>query len=155
MLAKQNNLFLAPYEYDYIEPSNFYGIFCNGGRHDHKIKAYADLVGAADGNPVWEERAKLYQQAGQVLIDSASFIPLVHPITVTVVSKDLQGEGTAPNNLGFTPLRPLGLCFYTHVAKQQGQVKRHPEDPLRGMVPKGRGHATSRNSRPDRQFCPD
>ena len=117
MLEKKNNLFLAPYEYDYIDPSNFYGIFFNGGRHDHKIKAYDDLVAAADGNPVWEERAKLYQQAEQVLIDNASFIPLVHPITVTVVSKDLQGEGTTPNNLGFTPLRQLGLYFYTHVTK--------------------------------------
>ena len=117
LLEKKNNLFLAPYEYDYIDPSNFYGIFYNGGRHDHHIKAYDDLVAAADGNPVWEDRAKLYQQAEQVLIDNASFIPLVHPITVTVVSKDLQGEGTTPNKLGFTPLRQLGLYFYTHVTK--------------------------------------
>ena len=35
MLNHKNNLFLAPYEYDYLDPSNFYGIFYNGGRHDH------------------------------------------------------------------------------------------------------------------------
>ncbi len=117
MMEKKNNLFLAPYEYDYIDPSNFYGIFYNGGRHDHRIKAYDDLVAAADAGKVWEERAALYQQAEQVLIDNASMIPLVHPITVTVVSKDLKGEATEPNTLGFTPLRQLGLYFYTHVTK--------------------------------------
>ncbi len=117
MLEKKNNLFLAPYEYDYIDPSNFYGIFYNGGRHDHHIKAYDDLVAAADAGKVWEERASLYQQAEQILIDNASMIPLVHPITVTVVSKDLKGEATEPNTLGFTPLRQLGLYFYTHVTK--------------------------------------
>ena len=53
----------------------------------------------------------------QVLIDNASFVPLVHPITNAVVSKDLKGDGTLPNDLGFTPLRQLGLYFYTHVTK--------------------------------------
>lgn len=118
LLQKKNNLFLAPYEYDYIDPSNFYGIFYNGGRHDHRIQAYDDLVAEADANPDWATREKLYQQAEQVLIDNASFIPVVHPITVAVVSKGLTGEGTTPNTQGFTPLRQLGLYFYTHVEKQ-------------------------------------
>jgi oligopeptide transport system substrate-binding protein len=118
LLERKNNLFLAPYEYDYIDPSNFYGIFYNGGRHHHKIKAYDDLVAAADKGATWEERSKLYQQAEQVLIDNVSFIPLVHPITVAVASKSITGEGTTPNKLGFTPLRQLGLYFYTHVKKK-------------------------------------
>ncbi len=118
LMNHKNNLFLAPYEYDYIDPSNFYGIFYNGGRHDHHIKAYDDLVAAADSGSVWEEREKLYEQAEQVLIDNASMIPLVHPITNAVVSKDLIGEGTTPNKLGFTQLRQLALYFYTHVDKQ-------------------------------------
>ena len=117
MVEKKNNLFLAPYEYDYLDPSNFYGIFYNGGRHDHKIKAYDDLIAAADAGTVWEDRQKLYQQAEQVLIDNASMVPLVHPITVTVVDKGLKGEATEPNKLGYTPLRQLGLYFYTHVSK--------------------------------------
>ena len=45
-------------------------------------------------------------------------IPVVHPITNAVVSKDLSGEGTTPNKLGFTPLRQLGLYFYTHIDKK-------------------------------------
>ena len=52
-----------------------------------------------------------------MLIDNASFVPLVHPVTNAVVSKDLKGDGTLPNDLGFTPLRQLGLYFYTHVTK--------------------------------------
>ena len=57
------------------------------------------------------------QEAVLGLIDNASFVPLVHPITNAVVSKDLKGDGTLPNDLGFTPLRQLGLYFYTHVTK--------------------------------------
>jgi oligopeptide transport system substrate-binding protein len=117
LLERKNSLFLAPYEYDYLDPSNFYGIFYNGGRHHHKVKAYDDLVAKADSQPNWEDRFKLYQDAEQVLIDNASFVPLVHPITNAVVSKDLQGDGTKPNKLGYTPLRQLGPYFYTHVKK--------------------------------------
>jgi peptide/nickel transport system substrate-binding protein/oligopeptide transport system substrate-binding protein len=117
LLEKKNNLFLAPYEYDYLDPSNFYGIFYNGGRHDHRIAAYDELVAKADSAPVWEDRDQLYRQAEQVLIDNASFVPLVHPITNAVVSKDLKGDGTLPNKLGFAPLRQLALYFYTHIEK--------------------------------------
>ena len=63
------------------------------------------------------QTVQLYQLAEQVLTDNASFIPLLRPITVTVVSKGPQGEGTTPNKLGFTPLRQSGLCFYSHVTK--------------------------------------
>jgi len=118
LLNHKNNLFLSPYEYDYIDPSNFYGIFYNGGRHDYHNPKYDELVAKADANPNWEEREKLYEAAEQVLIDDAAIIPVVHPITNAVVSKDLTGEGTTPNKLGFTPLRQLALYFYTHVEKK-------------------------------------
>jgi len=117
LLNKKNSLFLAPYEYDYLDPSNFYGIFYNGGRHDHKVPAYDEVVAKADANPNWEERLELYAQAEQVLIDNASIVPLVHPIIVAVVSDKLSGEGIEPNALGFTPLNRLGLYFFTHLDK--------------------------------------
>ena len=81
------------------------------------IKTYDDLVAKADSDPNWDAREKLYQQAEQVLIDNASFVPLVHPVTNAVVAKDLKGDGTKPNDLGFTPLRQLGLYVYTHVTQ--------------------------------------
>ncbi len=117
LMEKKNNLFLAPYEYDYLDPSNFFGIFYKGGRHDHRVAEYDALVAKADSGANWEERLADYIAAEQVLIDNASFVPLVHPVTNAVVSKDLKGDGTLPNDLGFTPLRQLALYFYTHVTK--------------------------------------
>ena len=118
LLNKKNNIFIAPYEYDYLDPSNFYGIFYNGGRHGYHVKAYDDLVAKADANPVWEERLKLYAQAEQVMIDQAEIVPLVHPITLAVLSDQLGGDASQPNKLGFTPLDRLAHYFFTHLTKQ-------------------------------------
>ncbi|MET3900713.1 oligopeptide transport system substrate-binding protein [Devosia sp. UYZn731] len=118
LLNKKNNIFIAPYEYDYLDPSNFFGIFYNGGRHDHHVPAYDKLVAEADSNPVWEERLKLYAQAEQVLIDNASIVPLVHPITIAVLSDQLGGDASTPNKQGFTPLDRLAHYFFTHLTKK-------------------------------------
>jgi ABC-type transport system substrate-binding protein len=115
LMNKENNLFLAPYEYDYIDPSNFYGIFYNGGRHDHRIPEYDALVAQADANPVWEERVALYRQAEQVMIDSASIVPLVHPIQMFAVGERLSGPGVEPNSQGMTPMSRLVPFFYAHL----------------------------------------
>ncbi|GLQ56388.1 peptide ABC transporter substrate-binding protein [Devosia nitrariae] len=117
LLNKENNIFIAPYEYDYLDPSNFFGIFYNGGRHDHHVPEYDELVAAADANPNWEERLELYEQAEQVLIDNASIVPLVHPITTSVYSDALAGEAAQPNAEGFTPAERLGHYFFTHITK--------------------------------------
>ncbi len=117
LLNKRNNLFLAPYEFDYLDPSNFYGIFYDGGRHDYHVDEYDALVAAADANPDWETRLKIYEQAEQVMIDQAMIVPLVHPITAAVVSDRISGEGIEPNALGFTPLNRLQMFFYTHLEK--------------------------------------
>ena len=117
LLNKRNNLFLAPYEFDYLDPSNFFGILYNGGRHGYFVDEYDALVAAADANPDWEARLDLYEQAELVMIDQAMIVPLVHPITVAVVSDRLSGEGIEPNALGFTPLNRLNMFFYTHLEK--------------------------------------
>jgi ABC-type oligopeptide transport system substrate-binding subunit len=118
LLEHKNNLFLAPYEYDYLDPSNFFGIFYNGGRHSHHVDAYDKLVAAADSNPNWEERLKLYAEAEQVLIDNGSIVPMVHPITTAVISDKLGGDASTPNANGYFPLDRLGNYFYTHITKQ-------------------------------------
>ncbi|MCC5972724.1 MAG: peptide ABC transporter substrate-binding protein [Rubellimicrobium sp.] len=115
LLNREHNFFLSPYEYDYIDPSNFYGIFFNGGRHHHFVPEYDELVAAADANPVWEDRFELYRQAEQVLIDNGSIVPLVHPIQKFVVSDRLSGIGVEPNSAGMTPLARLNPFFYGHV----------------------------------------
>ncbi|WP_176084397.1 peptide ABC transporter substrate-binding protein [Martelella sp. HB161492] len=118
LLNKKNNLFLAPYEYDYLDPSNFFGLFYTGGRHGYEIPRFDTLIKQADAGTSWDERVKLYEQAEEVLIDEAAFIPLVHPITVALVSDKLSGEGVEPNKQGFTPLNRLAHYFYTHIEKQ-------------------------------------
>jgi oligopeptide transport system substrate-binding protein len=114
---KTNNIFIAPYEYDYLDPSNFYGIFFNGGRHGYFIPEYDALVAQADSESDWDTRYELYQQAEQIMIDQGLIIPLVHPITTAVISDQLGGDASTPNALGFTPLDRLGHYFFTHLTK--------------------------------------
>jgi peptide/nickel transport system substrate-binding protein/oligopeptide transport system substrate-binding protein len=119
LLNRENNLFLAPYEYDYIDPSNFYGIFYNGGRHHHHVAEYDALVAQADANPVWEERVALYEQAEQVLIDNGSIVPLVHPIQMFAVGERLSGPAVEPNSQGMTPMSRLVPFFYAHTTVEE------------------------------------
>lgn len=118
LLKKENNFFLSPYEYDYLDPSNFYGLFYNGGRHDYHFPEYDKYVKEADSNPDWNARLKLYAKAAQVMIDKAMIVPLEHPITNAVVSDKLSGAGVEPNSKGFTPLDRTTLFLYTHLEKK-------------------------------------
>jgi oligopeptide transport system substrate-binding protein len=116
LLQHKNNLFIAPYEYDYLDPSNFYGIFYDGGRHDYHVPEYDALVAAADSNPNWDERVALYEQAEQVMIDQGMIVPLVHPIVTAVVREDISGAGVSANSKGFTPLDRIGNFLYSHIS---------------------------------------
>lgn len=115
LLNRENNLFLAPYEYDYVDPSNFYGIFFNGGRHHHEVPEYDALVAQADADPDQAARYALYEQAEQVLIDNASIVPLVHPIQMFAVGERLSGDAVTPNSTGMTPMSRLVPFFYAHL----------------------------------------
>ena len=77
---------------------------------------YDAAVAAADSNPVWEERVKLYQEAEQIMIDQGLIVPLVHPIIMAVVSESLSGAGVTPNSQGFTPLDRIGNFLYSHIS---------------------------------------
>ncbi len=113
---KKNNIFISPYEYDYLDPSNFYGIFYNGGRHGYFIPEYDALVPRRIRRATGT-RYDLYAEAEQIMIDQGLIVPLVHPITIAVVSDQLKGDASTPNSLGFTPLDRLGHYFFTHVTK--------------------------------------
>ncbi|MBI4921291.1 MAG: peptide ABC transporter substrate-binding protein [Devosia nanyangense] len=116
--GRTNNLFLAPYEYDYLDPSNFYDLFKSGGRHHYSFPDYDELVNAGDAGSDWNARLDNYAKAEQVLIDNAALVPLVHPVTIAAVSDKLQGPGVTPNSKGFTPLDRLSGYLYTHITKQ-------------------------------------
>jgi oligopeptide transport system substrate-binding protein len=115
---RKNNLFLAPYEYDYLDPSNFYDLFKTGGRHHYAFPEYDKLVNAGDAGSDWNQRLDNYAKAEQVLIDNAALVPLVHPVTIAAVSDKLQGPGVTANSKGFTPLDRLAGYLYTHITKQ-------------------------------------
>ena len=117
LLNKKNSLFLSPYEFDYLDPSNFYGIFYDGGRHSHNLASYDELVAQADSNSDWEERLALYEKAEMELINNVSIVPLMHPITTSLVKETLSGEGTTNNKLGFAPLENRVHYFFTHIEK--------------------------------------
>ena len=118
LLNHKNNLYLAPYEYDYLDPSNFFGIFYDGGRHDYHFAEYDALVEEADSISDWDQRLNLYAKAEQVMIDQAMVVPMVHPITTAVISDKLSGPASTENAQGYFPLDRLGNYFFTHIEKQ-------------------------------------
>jgi peptide/nickel transport system substrate-binding protein/oligopeptide transport system substrate-binding protein len=67
LLHQKNNFFLAPYEYDYLDPSNFYDLFKTGGRHKYSFSDYDKLVAAGDAESDWNKRLDDYAKAEQVL----------------------------------------------------------------------------------------
>ena len=113
----KNNLFLSPYEYDYLDPSNFYGIFYDGGRHSHNLDSYDKLVAEADAHPDYDVRLKLYESAEMELINNVSIIPLMHPITTSLIKESVKGDGPQNNTLGFAPLNQRSHYFFTHITK--------------------------------------
>ena len=117
LTEKTNNLFLAPYEYDYIDPSNFFGIFYDGGRHDHRLPEYDALVAKAGAAPDWEERLENYRRAERILLhDNVSVIPLVHPIQTFVFAEGVSGDATVPTETGLSASSRLTPYFYTHLS---------------------------------------
>jgi len=118
LLKRKNNFFLAPYEYDYLDPSNFYDLFRTGGRHHISFPEYDKLVNAGDAEADWNKRLDDYAKAEQVIIDNAALVPLVHPVTIDAVSDKLHGAGIEANSKGFTPLDRLEEFLYTHITKQ-------------------------------------
>ncbi|MDZ7905807.1 MAG: ABC transporter substrate-binding protein [Cypionkella sp.] len=90
LLERKNNIYPAPYEYDYLDPSNFYGIFFNGGRHNYMVPEYDALVGAGrSATPSGKSALKLYDRgragADRQRPHSSRWS---HPVTNAVVSAD-------------------------------------------------------------------
>ena len=98
-------------------------------------------VAEADSNTNWDERVKLYAQAEQVLIDQAMIVPLVHPITMAVISDTARRRRLDAQLAGLHPARsarPLLLH-----APQQEVGFREPRSPAssRGALSGGKSRA--------------
>jgi len=96
----ENGFFQAPYMRDYLDPSNFFSIFVNGGRHNWRHDRYTEVVHAANRTVDWEERLVLYEEAERILIDEAAFPYIVHPQNNSLVKPYVVGEGAEPNRYG-------------------------------------------------------
>jgi peptide/nickel transport system substrate-binding protein/oligopeptide transport system substrate-binding protein len=108
---REGKLFISPYMYDYIDASNFYDIFLSGGRHNWSSAKYDELVKKADSISKWEERAPLYRQAEQILVDEATVTYLVHAKENTMFKAKLIGAGVEANKYGNYPLMyPWTVC---------------------------------------------
>jgi peptide/nickel transport system substrate-binding protein/oligopeptide transport system substrate-binding protein len=107
----EGKLFIAPYEYDYIDASNFFDMFITGGRQSWTNPKYDELVKKADATAKWAERAPMYRQAEQILVDEGVATYLVHAKNNMLFSPRLKGEGVTPNKFGFVPrLIPYTFC---------------------------------------------
>ena len=51
------------------------------------------------------------------LINNVSIIPLMHPITTSLIKESVKGDGSQNNNLGFAPLNQRAHYFFTHITK--------------------------------------
>ena len=60
-------IFLAPYNYDYIDPSDFMDLFITGGRHAWSNATYDRIVKKADSTIDARTRLALYHQAQKIL----------------------------------------------------------------------------------------
>jgi oligopeptide transport system substrate-binding protein len=60
-------IFLAPYNYDYVDPSDFMDLFITGGRHAWSNATYDRIVKTADSTIHARSRLALYHQAQEIL----------------------------------------------------------------------------------------
>ncbi len=110
---RTHSFFLSPYMYDYVDASNFATIFVNGGRHHWENDRYTELVEKANSITNWEERAKLYQEAEQIIIDEAVVTYLAHPVTNQLIKPYVKGIGVELDEKG---MNLSGTYFrFTHI----------------------------------------
>lgn len=64
-----NNFFLAPYNFDFVDPSNFMDLMVSGSRYTFSNINYDQLVAKADSSFNQQERTRLYAQAQRILAD--------------------------------------------------------------------------------------
>jgi len=111
-----HNFFLAPYNFDYVDPSNFMDLFLSGGRHAWSNSEYDKLVREADATWDWETKAKLYRKAQRLLIQESPAVFLMTQTYSMVWKPFVKGEGVEPNKDGIATWNPMYLLYiFTHI----------------------------------------
>ena len=156
LLTRKNNLFIAPYEYDYLDPSNFYGIFYNGGRHSYHVPEYDKLRRRSRLQPELG-RAREALRAGRAGDDRPGLIvPLVHPITMAVVSDKLERRRRRRPTRRASPRSTASATSSTRTSARSSDPRSRSPAPGRG-APLRRDrppHATCRHQGPEGRLRP-
>lgn len=77
----ENNFFLAPYNFDFVDTSNFMDLMLSGGRYTYSNPEYDALVKKADSLFDPGERERLYSQAQEILDEDVPAIFLFNMVS--------------------------------------------------------------------------
>jgi peptide/nickel transport system substrate-binding protein/oligopeptide transport system substrate-binding protein len=94
---------LISYGMDYLDPSNMFGVFKTGGRHQWSNAEFDKLITEAapfTGDPA--ERTKMYQDAEKILVEDVGGVWVYHNTPGDLIKPYLVGPALEPDNSGFS-----------------------------------------------------
>lgn len=99
--AKELLFYWVPYQFDFVDASNFLSIWRSDGRHAWKSEKFEDLLRQADSefeSP--EKRDDLFLQAERVLVEECPAVFVFHPTFWQLWKPFLVGQELEPNKVG-------------------------------------------------------
>jgi ABC-type oligopeptide transport system substrate-binding subunit len=97
MTAKEINLGLIQWYYDFIDPSNFMDWWVTGARHTWQNEEFNELVTAASSELDPEARCGMYNQAERILIEDVGGAFIAHPSAGELWSNKVGGVQLNPD----------------------------------------------------------
>jgi peptide/nickel transport system substrate-binding protein/oligopeptide transport system substrate-binding protein len=94
--AGKAQIFIRPYNYDYIDPSDWYSLLLPGGVMSWSDNQFNTLVTEANSSFKPAQRTRLYDQAAQILNQQAGAVFLYTNIGHYLVSNKLQDFPASP-----------------------------------------------------------
>lgn len=101
--AKELLFYWVPYQFDFVDASNFLSIWRSDGRHAWKNDQFEDLLRQADSEfDDADKRDDLFLQAERVLVEDCPAVFVFHPTFWQLWKPFLSGEDLTPNEAGFS-----------------------------------------------------
>lgn len=98
---KSQPLYWVGYSLDYYDPATFLNVFRDGGRHPHEDPTWTELYALANSEKDATKRFELLGDAEEMLVDSAAYIFLHQPFSISLWPCNKAGEALKPNKDGF------------------------------------------------------
>ena len=111
--AKELLFYWVPYQFDFVDASNFLSIWRSDGRHAWKNEKYEDLMRQADSefaDP--EKRDDLFLQAERILVEECPAVFVFHPTFWQMWKPWVSGEELEPNDAGFQSWGYLNFVIF-------------------------------------------